>query len=65
MQNLKILEESNTVIFSKIERGDYAIVHMKETMEPKIFDHDTKLLYTPPEGYIEYDNDNYKKRFAA
>jgi hypothetical protein len=38
---------------------------MKETMEPKIFDHDTKLLYTPPEGYIEYDNDNYKKRFAA
>jgi hypothetical protein len=65
MQNLKVLEESNNVIFSKIARGDYAIVHIKYTMEPKIFDHNTKMLYTPPDGYIKYDNDNYRRRYAV
>jgi len=61
---MQTLEEANNVIFRKIEIGDYCIVHIKDTMEPKIFDLETKLLYTPPTGYMEYDNDNFARRKA-
>jgi hypothetical protein len=65
MQNLKkkyeTLEEKFPVIFDKIDKGHYCIVHMKNTMEPMIFDHNQEKLYNPPDGYMKYDNDNFRK----
>lgn len=64
-KNYKTLEQSNSAIFKNIKIGNYAIVHLKNTMEPMIFEHDTKKLYNPPEGYIKFDNDNYRRKFAV
>lgn len=66
MQNLKykVLEEDFPTIFKKIEHGHYCIVHMKDTMQPMIFDHDSNEIYNPPAGYIKYDNDNFRKNIV-
>jgi hypothetical protein len=62
MSDHKVLEEANNVIFRKMEIGDYCIVHLKESMEPRIYDQDSKTLYVPPEGYMKFDNDNFQRR---
>jgi hypothetical protein len=54
-----ILDMPFLEIFKKLEFGQYVIVHMKDTMEPKILETDSGNLFDMPEGYLDYD----KKRF--
>ncbi len=38
------------------------IVHMKYTMIPKILDVENMILYDIPEGYLDYDKENFYRR---
>lgn len=49
-------------IFKRLEDRDYMIVHMKDTMIPKILDIETVVLYDIPEGYLEFDKAKFYRR---
>jgi hypothetical protein len=49
-------------IFKRLEDREYMIVHMKETMIPKILDVESMILYDIPEGYLDYDKANFYRR---
>lgn len=59
MQNLN--EKKFAEIFNKIYLGNLTIVHIKSTMEPKLYDNDNKLIIDIPEGYLEYDKKKYSR----
>jgi hypothetical protein len=61
MQNLNNLTYEE--IYSKIFLGSYTLVHMKETMEPKLYDNDNEVLHDVPDGYLEYDKERYYRRY--
>ena len=50
---------TNEEIWDKIYYGTYTLVHLKETMGPKLYDNDNKKLIDVPDGYIEYDKKRY------
>ena len=49
-------------IYSKLDFREFVIVHIKETMEPKILHAETKTLFDIPEGYLEYDAKKYYRK---
>ena len=59
MQDLN--EKQFAEIFNKIYLGNLTIVHIKSTMEPKLYDNDNKLIIDIPEGYLEYDKKKYSR----
>jgi len=61
MQNLNNLTYEE--IYSKIFLGSYTLVHMKETMEPKLYDNDNEALLDVPDGYLEYDKERYYRKY--
>lgn len=60
MQDLK--EKQFEEIHKKIFLGNLTIVHIKSTMEPKLYDNDNKMLIDIPEGYLEYDKKVYSRK---
>lgn len=48
-------------IFKKLEYGEIIIVHVKETMNPKILDVKKMKLHEIPDGYLIYDKRNFKR----
>jgi hypothetical protein len=50
-------------IYTKIFLGTYTLVHMKETMQPKLYDNDNEALLDVPDGYLEYDKERYYRKF--
>ena len=48
-------------IFKKLEYGEIIIVHVKETMDPKILDVKKMKLHEIPDGYLIYDKRNFKR----
>ena len=48
-------------IYVKIFLGTYTLVHMKETMEPKLYDNDNSALLEIPDGYLDYDKKRYHR----
>ena len=57
MQDLK--EKEFADIFNKIYLGNLTIVHIKGTMEPKLYDNDNQMIIDIPDGYLEYDKKKY------
>jgi hypothetical protein len=49
-------------IYNKIYLGNLTIVHIKSTMEPKLYDNDNKMIIDIPEGYLEYDKKKYIRK---
>jgi hypothetical protein len=49
-------------IFKKLEDREFMLVHMKETMEPKILHVDTLTTFDVPYGYMEYDSKIYFRK---
>ena len=55
---------SNNEVWTKFDRyREVLIVHVKPDLTPHLLDVDTKVLYTMPEGMLEYVNDNYKRKY--
>lgn len=50
-------------IYNKIFLGNLTIIHMKTTLEPKLYDNDNKVIIDIPEGYLEYDKKKYYRKF--
>ena len=50
-------------IYTRIEKCEYVIVHMKDTMEPHLLNANDNQLYTMPEGYLEYDKRFYYRKY--
>jgi len=42
-------------IFSKLDKREYVIVHIKDTMVPALLEPDSGKLFEVPDGYLEYD----------
>lgn len=60
MQDLS--NEYFETIYKKIYLGNLTIVHIKGTMEPKLYDNDNKIIVDIPEGYLEYDRKKYYRK---
>ena len=50
-------------IYSRIENCEYVIVHTKEEMKPYLLNANDNVLYTMPEGYLEYDKRFYFRKY--
>jgi hypothetical protein len=50
-------------LFSKIEKCEYVIVHSREDMKPHLLNANDNVLYTMPEGYLEYDKRFYYRKY--
>ena len=49
-------------IFNKLSLREFVIIHIKETMEPKIIHPETKTIFDIPDGYLEYDKKHYFRK---
>ena len=49
-------------IYSKLNTREYVIVHIKDTMEAKLLDAETKIIMDMPEGYLNYDHERYYRK---
>lgn len=56
-------EKQFAEIYNKIFLGNLTIIHMKTTLEPKLYDNDNKVVIDIPEGYLEYDKKKYNRKF--
>jgi hypothetical protein len=50
-------------IYSKIENHEYIVIHSKEEMKPYLLNANDNVLYTMPEGYLEYDKRFYFRKY--
>lgn len=50
-------------IWYRMSMREYVLVHLKDTMEPRIYDIANDTLHVPPEGYLEYDKERYIRNF--
>lgn len=56
------LDMSFEEIFTKLDRHELVIVHLKNSMEAKLYDPYELQLYEVPEGYLDYDREHFFKK---
>tara|TARA_R110000868_G_scaffold14506_1_gene67453 strand:+ start:131 stop:298 length:168 start_codon:yes stop_codon:yes gene_type:complete len=50
-------------IWNLLDNREIIIVHMKDSMEPKLLNVTDEKLFSVPEGYIAYDKNRYFRKF--
>lgn len=56
---IELLPLTYEQIYNKLDRRDFVLVHLKETMTPLLLEPDSGKIFEVPEGYLDYDKQYY------
>lgn len=63
MADFKELHLTFDEIWRRMDLRIFVLVHMKDTMEPKIIDAASGTIFNVPEGYLDYDTQRYFRKY--